>query len=853
MKTVFLLPALLLPLSLGGLPGSLVESVAPETREQVAFAHAAPGPDDTLYLWAAFHTVEGNETGGILKLDPHGAILEVLAEKLLPPDDATGWPTFIPFGASAGPELRVLEDGRLMVARPDSHGALIDAGGQVSEGFFNEAPPDVRLIPQFERHGYFYFIVIQADNARKLVRQAVTAEAWSPEILSSDQHPLPPRAAVPGPNGQICVLGSQSISWQLIEQKLFWIDSSGDLVSERPPEELDSERPATLDSRADGGIRLTFGPPLARFFPGTNVDSYRVKLRSGEGDVAHARDFWIPAFTRFAFAEAADGTVLASGPDGTLRRWLADGSLDEGFTSPGHISRILSLDNDTFLLDGTRRILVDGTEDPAWQRPGMQRPGSVTHLLPTPDGGLLAAGGFQRAGGEPSAGLVKWNRDGTRDETFVPDRRFEPVASIAIAPDESILIATGRSVTLAEGKTTDIVRLLPDGEIDESFVARVFDTPVHEPFPRLIRIGVQPDGRILVGFYRDSFGVGSWVIRRLLPNGAPDSSFPQRGGSRSPMSEPFLVLSGGSFFIEGTLHNASGEVLLHVDGADGRGFHPLCQMPDGTVIFAESSGGEQTLRRWHYGRWDAGFDAAPRRVSGAAPAGSGKVYVWGTPSQGELPQKARLVRLDRNGRIDPTFRAPELQTRQRRAADSWITFSRQGLVPVDPEAAARPGPLRAAWFDNANGRLWLGGEFNTAAGESRDGLAVLAAGNVTGFHAWSEAALRDAPEQAGPAMTPANDGVSNLAKYATGADPLVPDAAASALNRVSADPLSFEMVLNPEAYDITPSVEISDDLITWLTAHPWEVSRVRTDRRLTVTLPPAEQRSFIRVNFRLSQ
>ena len=853
MKTAFLLSAVLFPLSLGGLPGSLVESIAPETREQVAFAEAARGPDGTLYLWAAFHTVEGNESGGILKLDADGAILEVLAEKLLPPVDAPGSPAFIPFGASASPELRVLDDGRLMVARPDSHGALIGAGGQVSEGFFNEAPPDVRLIPQFERDGYLYFIVVQADNARILVRQAVTAEAWSPEILSSDQHPLPPRAAVPGPEGQIGVLGSQNISWQPIEQQLFWIDANGDLVPERPPEALDSERPASLESSADGGIRLTFGPPLPRFFPGTNVDSYRVELRNNEGEAVQVRDFWIPAFAPFAFAEAAGGAVLASGPDGTLRRWLADGSLDEGFTSPGHVSRILPLANDTFLLDGTRRILADGTEDPAWQRPGLERPGSVNHLLPTPDGGLLAAGRFQRAEGEPSAGLVKWNRDGIRDETFAPDPRLETVASMAIAPDDSILVATGRSVILGEGERTDIVRLLPDGEIDESFVVSAFDTPVHEPFSRLIQISVQPDGRILVGFYRDSVGVGSWVIRRLLPNGAPDPSFSQRGGSLSPMSEPFLVLSDGSFFLEGTLHNASGEVLSHVDGADGRGFHPLCQMPDGTVIFAESSGGKQTVRRWHYGRWDAGFDAAPRRVSGAAPAGSGKVYVWGPPSQGELPKKANLVRLDRNGRIDPTFRAPELQSRQRRETDSWITFSRQGLAPVDPKVAARAGPLRAAWFDSANGRVWLGGEFNTAAGESRDGLVVLAAGDVTGFHAWSEAALRDAPEQTGPAMTPANDGVSNLAKYATGADPLAPDAAASALNRVSADPLSFEMVLNPEAYDITPSVEISDDLITWRTALPWEVSKTRTDRRLTVTLPAAEQRSFIRVNFRLTQ
>ena len=157
-------------------------------------------------------------------------------------------------------------------------------------------------------------------------------------------------------------------------------------------------------------------------------------------------------------------------------------------------------------------------------------------------GGILAVG---KAG--TGAFIVRLSPDGREDPSFgltsgrtlpAPDAPDVAVAErILLQPDGAILV--GGHVRRCGASSVAVWRLLPDGAPDPRFGARgLAVVPVPGAPDPLAGFTLLPDGRILLAINTDTEsagapGLGAAHARpylvRLLPDGAPDPAFGERG------------------------------------------------------------------------------------------------------------------------------------------------------------------------------------------------------------------------------------------------------------------------------------------------------------------------------------
>lgn len=851
LRLAFVLAALLQASPAQALPGSLTPSIAPALRTPTSDLRTVRAADGSVHVWGAFHTVDGVESGGVVRLLPDGTIGSVLASQLrtLPPQ----FPITKPVG------LLPLSDGRQLVL-VDSSGAVITSDGAISTAFLTGLPAEVvRLLPQFELDGDLYFIVFEADGERRLARQATAAPAWSPQWLDRPEWPLPPLSALPGPDGLIRLIVSDAaaafpltLPLYPVHQQMFLIDREGELIAEVSAWQPPTDRLATFDASEPTGYRVQIGPSVTRwrYWPSPTASHHRLEWYSSGNQLLRSMDFTIPLFGSFVHAVEADGAVVAILPQGGLGRWLADGSFDQAFTDPGPATGILALAGGKWLLDDARRILPDGRDDPAWNRPRLEQPAEFHQIVPTLDGGLLLAGNVARAGGSAVNRIVKLRHDGTIDSTFTADPRLPGATALAQAPDGGIFVATGRPVFLEDGRGSDLVRLMPDGSLDEAWAGWPGGSPPFEPVGTIRTIACQPDGALLIMTSHPGSSVSSTRLSRRLPDGSVDQNF---GTTRelvawnSLAALDLLVLRDGSFIFFGNLFAADGSALDILDNVTRAYFEEA----DGSLIVHRSGGGLSGLGRWKAGVFDSSFVPAVRQVDLVRPGPGGTLYVTHWVGSDTGPAITRIVRLLPDGRIDPTFRSGMVETWPSRSEGPWVTLADGGIVPMDPAEWARPGTVRDFWSDPDSGDLWIAGSFNMLDSQPRDGLAVLSGTIPKDYTAWSLAALRSRPESAGPDDDASGDGHPNLLAYATGGDPLLPGAGSVALQSIPGDTVRFSLALNPFATELLHWIELSDDLASWRPAGPHEVVTHRHARHLEITLEPVSTARFIRVRVSL--
>ena len=862
---LLLVAAVIAPAAGWALPGDVVSAIAQRFDAPAPPAEACLDASGVIHLWPGASSLsdletaalDGTETGGILRLAADGTTAAILAPELVQ------WrknPELIPFRSWLPPpsELSCLADGRMMVCTPDQGGVLVTPAGVASSGFFKNLPVGIRLTPQFERGGYYFFVIAGADGTRSLVRQATAAHEWSPETLATTGWPLPPGAAAPGPNNTIRVLGTTEATDGLlntvIRQRVFLIEETGQLVAGAPVYDPALNRPATLRASAGSGYRLIFGddPSRYNFWPSPSSSSYRVEWRDEANGLLRAMGFITPLMFTFTFAEGTGGEVLATGPDGTLQRFSPDGVKDPAFASPGWVSSALPLPDGKWLIDGTRRILANGTADPAWHRPNLTRPASFTRLVPTPDGGMLAVGDGYQAG--TTTRLAKLAADGTPFPGFTGDPRLGQIATMAAMPDGSVAVALQSAIVLADGRRSKLVRLRPDGTLDESLFPPAGPPNVSFAGNSVATLlASQPDGKLLVLTSIHGGDVSYWTLSRLLPDLTADSAFSASTGYGG-WPTGMVVLNDGRIFVGSLLYSPSGQLLTNLDPAGNSSvFSPLCLLPDGAVMFSQWTAAGWLLRRWRNNGWDATFAAAVDARwygLGASPGPAGKLYCWAS-SVDHVPPATQLIRLHRNGRLDASFRAPPLIRQVRRDLGPWQTFTPAGLVPFDPAANPAASTLQAVLWQPATDRVWLAGSFNMAGSFARDGLAAVAGESAIGYAAWSQAALRNLPSQAEPAMDPDGDGCSNFLEYATAADPLVANPAACAPQPLAGEPLWFGLWKNPEAAEVYPVIKVSENLTLWRTATGAEITLESTASQIIFGLLPNAPRRFAKVEFTL--
>ncbi len=275
-----------------------------------------------------------------------------------------------------------------------------------------------------------------------------------------------------------------------------------------------------------------------------------------------------------AIAVQPDGKILVSGnfeyvnqavKNGFVRL-NADGSVDQSFNVVGNfangsfanISTIVPLANGKILIGGNftivngqsvnriTRLNSDGSLDSGFNVGGIGPNGTVLSIAVQTDEKILATGNFYTFNNTPRQGVVRLEKNGAVDPSFVApfSSTNGSVPKVVLQPDGKILLGGG--FTLTNGaQRSGVVRLNSNGSLDDGF---------NSSSNYIINdIVVQPDGKILVGGNFSGFnGVSMRNIARLNTDGSVDTTFNVRSGANSTVSAIILqsdgkILIGGDF------------------------------------------------------------------------------------------------------------------------------------------------------------------------------------------------------------------------------------------------------------------------------------------------------------------
>jgi len=317
------------------------------------------------------------------------------------------------------------------------------------------------------------------------------------------------------------------------------------------------------------------------------------------------------------------------------------------------------------------RINTDGSYDTSYLAGG----GFVVALHLLSDGKLLVGGHFSEFGGLARDQVAKLNADGSIDPTFVPRAGFggfyPEIFTIAAQPDGKIIVGGTFGLTSTNG---NIARLHPDGSLDGTFQANNGGS--------VLALAVQPDGKILLG--------GTFGIRRVNADGTPDASFgpvnvSDRPGIVGSVSVNAMHLyQDGRILIGGSFARVNGKsrtnlVRLTADGQLDESFDPGTG-PDGKINSLLVQTGDQIV----VGGSFRNFNAFPR---------------------------LNLARLLPGGTLDLGFRCDVEGKGITNVNSSSLGVSLLALLP--------------------DGKVVIGGNFQTVNGIERRGIARIYAGDST--------------------------------------------------------------------------------------------------------------------------
>jgi uncharacterized delta-60 repeat protein len=404
-----------------------------------------------------------------------------------------------------------------------------------------------------------------------------------------------------------------------------------------------------------------------------------------------------------------------------------------------------------------------GDVDPSFDA-GSVVNGSVSTLVHQPDGKIVIGGNFTTVRGALRKGLARLNADGTADLTFNPATNESFTWCVALQPDGKLWVASG-FLDFGHSRSR-LVRLHADGTLDTSFEAAIADSWVRS-------MTVCPDGKVIVqGYFTNINGIDRKDIARLNPDGSIDTTFNPAShtghlvaGYGSSIHAHAVqpdgkVIVGGSFTALGGV-SRKGIGRLNVDGSLDRTFDPgsglgiagLNTVAEGVVSIAEQSDGKVLvggrfssingisrlgLARLHSdGSPDLGFDARfPRDslIESITIQPDGKALIFGHVAN----QLNRFARLNVDGSWDTSFNSGAEVGAGDISGDFPIVLQADGKIlrglarfngdgsqdrTFDPRPSG--GAEVKTMVSQPDGKVLIGGEFDTIQGERRDGIARL--------------------------------------------------------------------------------------------------------------------------------
>lgn len=310
--------------------------------------------------------------------------------------------------------------------------------------------------------------------------------------------------------------------------------------------------------------------------------------------------------------------------------------------------------------------------------------GPVEEVVRQPDGKVLLCGWFSKYNGVLTNKVARLNVDGTLDDTFSSwPGASGTVNAIALQPDGKVLIG-GIFTTYNGIPRRSIARLNENGSLDTTFDPGTGLSTGTSGSPDVEAISLQPDGRIVIAGYFESYnGVARNNIARLNTDGSIDMSFDPGTGPTGRVFAVHVSASGkmqvgGEFTsFNGSAHGSL--VRLNMNGSidpsfnTGSGFQGqvacIVERSDGTLYIGGRFSTYNNIPRkctallLADGSLDPTYDSSigpdPSgnlyNVRSIAEQADGKLLVGGHFTTFNGAPQAHIMRLSETGALDPTY------------------------------------------------------------------------------------------------------------------------------------------------------------------------------------------------------
>lgn len=269
------------------------------------------------------------------------------------------------------------------------------------------------------------------------------------------------------------------------------------------------------------------------------------------------------------------------------------------------------------------RLYADGTYDPSFNGGTTGSDGEVNDIMLQPDGKIIIEGTFSEYNDVPTR-LARLNANGTIDTSFACNistyANPRPINALALQPDGKILV--GGNTFLGSGGSNTFKRLNSDGSIDSSFNYTIITETINA-------IAVQPDGKILIsGKFPTFFPFPSdYKVVRVNANGTVDTTFDANSKGNSYIYN-IIIQPDGKIVLSGAFTTYNNTIAVHMVRLEA----------NGTIDTTFNVG--------------LGFDNMPNSI---VLQPDNKIVACGSFSSFNGMPTNRLVRLNPNGTIDPTF------------------------------------------------------------------------------------------------------------------------------------------------------------------------------------------------------
>ena len=819
-------------------PGEVLEGVITDIAQPGKVAAVSLLDDGSVDVAGEFSRVNGRMVPGLVRLRSDGTVEENFVPGAgLALREGLAFP--LP-GQFAGmcPVMLQLGGGMVAIGDRDMNGgqgwAILNLDGAWLPDALPALSPQQPALPQFAREGKLVVIAPRAGQSTATVRRLRLSDGLDDPSFLPSLSGEAPEQLLPASGGGLWLLGSTAAGGLEKTWRLSRLRADGQPDPAHTPRTFTAAT-ASLTATPAGTLALH----TSSWQPSGPSPSWDHSLSLLNAAGAPLSGAPLTLAGEPPFLTGPDGSVvmaeplsprLVSGPGPrprTLWRRLPNGDADLNFHPPLAQQTLTSLPDGRLLADGQHRYLADGSPDPSWSVPLFLEEGTVKELHTGPGGTVLGAGTFSRVNGQPRPGIARWQADGSLDEAFSPAAEEGAVLDIAPLPDGRVFVVRRRD------EHSSLVRLLPDGAVDASFTAAPQGGTALHATDAWRSVASLPDGGALASLLWLTEDGWEHRIVRFLPNGV----FRTLTVSWTGTDTGLYALPDGRFFADGRRHLADGRHDPAWRAPDGITGAPLCSCGAEGWLFRRLGGNGSIVRLRDDGSLDAAFtcSASAQTVTGAA-AGPGRLtYLFG---RGNLAAAGPLARLYHDGRRDPAWHPSALERRSEGIAE--------GLPLIGTATNGMDATVSAALVHPVTGELWLAGDFTRANGQRRSGLVRLNASVPAGFAAWSNAIFSRTAEAG---ADPDGDGTSNSQEYASGTDPLVPDAAGAQIVILHHHPLCVAAPQNPAAPEIVQSLEVSADLTTWHPATGAEAVRKFVAGRAAFELAPAAGRRYVRIRY----